>query len=155
MKILENATDTVLAQNIQLQNAKDTVRKQYNDGLIDEATMITILAGINKQMGTDSFRRDGITVNVPQLEDTLKDKKDRHGNIVEKDKPSVKGGLITISGSLNGQKINGLYLQAEVLKWVFDNQDGIKAYLSQEGKEYRKIGQVSTEQGCRTHELFQ
>ena len=139
----------------QLSVAKEAVRKQYKDGVIDEATMITILAGINKQMGTDSFRRDGITVNVPQLEDTLKDKKDRHGNIIEKDKPSVKGGLITVSGALNGQKITGLYLQADVLKWIFDNESDIKAYLSEEGKEYRKIGQTSTDQGCLTGELFQ
>jgi hypothetical protein len=142
------------AQNIQLQNAKDTVRQQYTAGLIDEATMITILAGINKQMGTDSFRRDGITVNVPALEDTVKTTYNRDRSVKEADKRTVKGGLITVSGTLNGAKINGLYLQADVLKWIFDNEADIKAYLSEDGKEFRKIGQVSTEQGCLTGELF-
>ena len=139
----------------QLSVAKEAVRKQYKDGVIDEATMITILAGINKQMGTDSFRRDGITVNVPVLEDTVKTTYNRDRSVKEADKRTVKGGLITVSGTLNGQKINGLYLQADVLKWIFDNESDIKAYLSEEGKEYRKLGQTSTDQGCLTGEMFE
>jgi len=138
-----------------LNEAKEAIRKQYKAGVVDEATMIMILAGINKQMGTDSFRRDGITVNVPVLEDTLKTTYNRDRSIKEADKRTVKGGLITVSGTLNGQKINGLYLQADVLKWIFDNESDIKAYLSEEGKEYRKLGQTSTDQGCLTGEMFE
>jgi len=144
-----------ITQQTQLENAKQAVREQHSNGIIDEATMILLISGINKQMGTDSFRRDGITVNVPALEDTVKTTYNRDRSVKEADKRTVKGGLITVSGTLNGQKINGLYLQADVLKWIFDNEADIKAYLSEEGKEYRKIGQTSTDQGCLTGELFQ
>ena len=101
------------------------------------------------------FRRDGINLNVPPLQATLKDKKDRKGNIIAKDVETVKGGLVTVTGTVNGSKINSLYMNVEVVQWIINNGGAIEEYLAQDHMEYRRAGQTDMADGALTaSELF-
>ena len=123
----------------------------YKKGVVSEQLYISTRATLNSSLGTD-FRRDGITLNVPPLQATVKDKKDRKGNIVAKDVETVKGGLVTVTGTVNGSKINSLYMNVEVVQWIINNGGAIEEYLSQEHMQYRRAGQTSIEDGALTAE---
>ena len=138
---------TVTEQIAQLQES-------YTAGNIPEALYINLLATLKRQLGTD-FRKDGITLNVPPLQATVKDKKDRQGNIIERDVQTVKGGLVTVTGSIRGKKINSLYMNAEVLLWICQNSEAISEYLGQEHMEFRRAEQTNMNEGAMTStELF-
>ena len=121
----------------------------YKAGKVPEAMYISLLASLNAQLGTD-LRIAGISMNVPPLQATLKDKKDRQGNVVAKDVKTVKGGLVTVTGSINGERINNLYMNAEVVKWIIDNSEKVTEYLGQDHMTYRRAGQTSIDAGAMT-----
>ena len=128
-------------QTIQQQLAE--IAELYNKGIVSEALYISTRATLNASLGTD-FRRDGITMNVPPLQATLKDKKDRKGNIIAK-----------VTGTVNGSKINSLYMNVEVVQWIINNGGAIEEYLSQDHMEYRRAGQTDMADGALTaSELF-
>ena len=137
-----------------IQQQLDEIKELYNKGVVSEALYISTRATLNASLGTD-FRRDGITMNVPPLQATLKDKKDRKGNIIVKDFETVKGGLVTVTGTVNGAKINSLYMNVEVVQWIINNGGAIEEYLSQDHMEYRRAGQTDMADGALTAtELF-
>lgn len=118
-------------------------------------TLATLQKALTALLGTD-YRKDGLSLNVPELQFALKDKIDRRGNLIAKDVPSVKGGLITASGTIQGRKINTVYLNVELVEWIINNADSIKSYLSQPHMEYRHAGQTDIDAGSvKGSDLFQ
>ena len=129
------------------------------EGSMPQGVYINALAQLQKTLasllGTD-YRKDGLMLNVPQLQFALKDKHDRQGNLIASDVPTVKGGLITASGTIQGKKINKVFLNVELVEWIINNAESIKTYLSQPHMEYRIAGQVELEEGSvKGSDLFQ
>lgn len=129
------------------------------EGSMPQGVYINTLATLQKTraslLGTD-YRKDGLLLNVPAPRYGVKDKTDRNNNVIEKDVPCVKGGLITASGTIQGRKINTVYLNVELVEWIISNADSIKTYLSQPHMEYRHAGQTDIHEGSlKGSDLFQ
>ena len=136
------------------QVAVDAVKAQYREGRIPEATMIQILAGISKQSGGDTLKLGGVTITVPAMKDNTKDKKDRNGNVIEYGVEKVDGGKITISGKIDGKPVQTCYVDAPLFKLIVDNLEEVLEFLSEEDKQYRKLGQTRMSQGSLSADMF-
>ena len=138
----------------QRQKAVEAVKQQHRDGLIDESTMIQILGGISKQAGGDTLRLGEVTITVPAMKDNTKDKKDRDGHIIAYGVERVTGGKITISGKIDGQAVQTCYVDAPLFKLLVDNLEEVLEFLSEEDKQYRKLGQTRMAQGSIASDMF-
>lgn len=128
-------------------------------GSMPQGVYINTLTTLEKTraslLGTE-YRKDGLLLNVPAPRYGVKDKTDRDNNVIERDVPCVKGGLITASGTIQGKKINKVFLNVELVEWIINNADGIKSYLSQPHMEYRHAGQTDIHEGSlKGSDLFQ
>ena len=142
-------------QTIQEQKAELTAAyKEVGQTKISDALYITLVSALNAQLGTE-FRREGIMLNVNPVAEAVKDKKVRGGANIVGGGNKIKGGLVNLSGAVDGAVINKLYMNVQTVQWIVKHGSEILEYLAQDHMTYRKIGQTTVEEGQLTAtELF-
>lgn len=159
-------TEEVLQSNTYTGIQQQILDLEACQGSMPEKVYISALSALNKEanslLGTD------LQIGTINLScNPVKANKDKHGNLIRKDKGrgdnvikgggnAIAGGLITVSGTgFNGEKVNNVYPNVEVIKAIAENSIAVLEFLSRPNMKFRYCQQQTVEEGHMSpEELF-